>query len=696
MNYFCPSGPVLIDNKYPLMKRLLLLVLLGWGGGWAGADPARFTIDADHPGISISPTLYGIFFEDINRAGDGGLYAEMLQNRSFEDFNLPLGWTAFNEGESQSTIALDKSHPLNDKNPTSLRLDISSINVGGRAGIYNQGYKGIDLNAKDPVVLPMPGDSNPNPDLQKWLQQFDDAQKRPDNGLNVRQGESYHGSLEARAGNSFSGPLTVSLEKQDGTMLASQELPVPGAEWKKDDFTLTPSAAESNARFVVSAGSSGTVWLDMISLFPDDTFNHRPNGLRADLMQMLVALHPAFVRFPGGSFGEGHRLDEAFRWKETIGEPAQRPGVWNIWGYHASNGLGYFEYLQMCEDLKAEPLFVLNCGISETDMVDVKDLGPWIQDAVDAVDYANGPVTDTWGALRAQAGHPAPFNLKYLEVGNENGMGYFWGGGNARQYADRYIPFYDKLKATYPDLHLIASAPIQNPPVSAPVDIVDEHYYQSADWFEDHANMYDSASRTGPKVYVGEYAVQSGAGDGNMNAALGEAAFMTGLERNSDLVLMASYAPLFVNPSWRDWNPNLIVFDSSRAYGTPSYYNQLLFANNRPDVLLPLDLQMPPGGDPKARPALYAVAGEKKDSGEIIVKVVNITGQPQDASIGLKGGPVGFTARATVLASENPSDENSFAQPDKVEPRESDLGSVNSPFQYSFKPYSITILSLKK
>jgi alpha-N-arabinofuranosidase len=208
--------------------------------------------------------------------------------------------------------------------------------------------------------------------------------------------------------------------------------------------------------------------------------------------------------------------------------------------------------------------------------------------------------------------------------------------------------------------------------------------------------MYDSASRTGPKVYVGEYAVQSGAGDGNMNAALGEAAFMTGLERNSDLVLMASYAPLFVNPSWRDWNPNLIVFDSSRAYGTPSYYNQLLFANNRPDVLLPLDLQMPPGGDPKARPALYAVAGEKKDSGEIIVKVVNITGQPQDASIGLKGGPVGFTARATVLASENPSDENSFAQPDKVEPRESDLGSVNSPFQYSFKPYSITILSLKK
>jgi alpha-L-arabinofuranosidase len=227
------------------------------------------------------------------------------------------------------------------------------------------------------------------------------------------------------------------------------------------------------------------------------------------------------------------------------------------------------------------------------------------------------------------------------------------------------------------------------------VETVDEHYYESPGWFEDHANRYDSYDRTGPKVYVGEYAAKQDAGQGNLSAALGEAAFMTGMERNSDLVLMASYAPLFVNPSWRAWNPNLIIFDSSRVYGTPSYYNQLLFANNRPDVILPLDLQVPPTADPKARKSLYAVAGKMNVTGEIIVKVVNVGGQAQDASIQLNGGAGILHAIATVLSSEKPSDENSFAQPDKIAPKETDLGPVNSPFNYTFAPYSITVLRLK-
>jgi alpha-N-arabinofuranosidase len=240
--------------------------------------------------------------------------------------------------------------------------------------------------------------------------------------LHIEEGKTYLLSFYARLNPDFMGSLTASLERQDGTALATQDVACFGTDWKRYEAKLTATASDANARFVLSAKNTGTVWLDMVSLFPADTFNGRPNGLRADLMQMLVALHPAFVRFPGGSFGEGYRLSEAFRWKETIGDLAQRPGQWNIWGYRTTNGLGYFEYLQMCEDLKAEPLFVINCGMSEQDYVDPGNIGPWVQDALDAIDYANGPATSPWGAQRAAAGHPEPFHLKLMELGNENGM----------------------------------------------------------------------------------------------------------------------------------------------------------------------------------------------------------------------------------------------------------------------------------
>jgi alpha-L-arabinofuranosidase len=664
----------------------------------ARADSASITVDVTKPGVQVSPLLYGIFFEDINRSGDGGLYAEMLQNRSFEDFNVPMGWTLLNDGNAQVTMTLDKSQPLNDKNPTSLRLDITNTGSTGRVGVINQGYKGLPIDSKDPVELPDESISSDKPANSKWadwMKHFADAQKRPENGLNIEDGKTYVLSFYARTAPNFSGPLTATLEKQDGTVLASQDVAYSGVDWKKYDVKLTASASDTNARFVLSTKTTGTIWLDQVSLFPAETFNQRPNGLRADLMQMLLVLHPAFIRFPGGSFGEGYRLSEAFRWKETIGDPVQRPGQWNIWGYRTTNGLGYYEYLQMCEDLKAEPLFVINCGMAEQDSVDPKDLDPWIQDALDAIDYANGPATDAWGAQRAASGHPAPFNLKLMELGNENGMGYFWGGGNAQQYAQRYNPLYAKVKATYPGIKTISTAPIQKQPVNAPVETVDEHYYPDAGWFEDHAAMYDTYDRNGPKIYVGEYATKPDAGNGNLNAALGEAAFMTGMERNSDLVIMSSYAPLFANPEWREWNPNLIVFDSSRAYGTPSYYNQLLFANNRPDVVLPIDLQTSHGADPKARKPLYAVAGKKNDTGEIIIKVVNITGQAQNCTIQLNGAPFGLSASATVLTSGKPGDENSFDHPTQVAPKDTDLGLVNLPFDYTLAPYSITILHFK-
>ncbi|HEY8994005.1 MAG TPA: alpha-L-arabinofuranosidase C-terminal domain-containing protein [Lacunisphaera sp.] len=611
----------------------------------------------------------------------------MLENRSFEDFDLPLGWTLLNEGNGNDvTMMLDKSVPLNEHNPTSLRIDIQRVG-DGRVGVINQGFKGVLFPSKDPMTLTDP----PTPPVRDWLKRFADAQKKNEGGLAIEKDKTYLFSLYARA-KDFSGPITVSLEKRDGTSLASQTLAITGDAWVPYRASLTATATDFDARLVISTKTTGHLWLDQVSLFPADTFNHRPNGLRADLMQMLVDLHPAFVRFPGGSFGEGNTLASAFRWKNTIGDVSQRPAQWNIWHYWTTNGLGYYEYLQMCEDLKAAPLFVINCGIAEKDMVDLKDIGPWVDDAMDAIEYANGPATSTWGAQRAAAGHPAPFDLKLLEIGNENGMSYPWGGGNAQQYAERYRPFYDKVHSAHPEVLTIATAPIQRPPINAPVEVLDEHYYPTAEWFEDHANMYDHYDRKGPRIYVGEYATREGAGNGNLRGALGEAAFMTGMERNSDVVVMSSYAPLFVNPAWRTWNPNLIVFDNHRAYGTPSYYNQLLFATNRPDVILPIDLQQSGAAGANTRGPLFAVAGKKNDTGEVIVKVVNVGGDPKDATIALDGIAGPRHASATVLTSDRPEDENSFDAPMRVAPKAYDLGQVTPPFSYRFAPYSVTVL----
>lgn len=675
----------------PISALIIALCCTTW------ADSASMRINLDQTGVTVSPRLYGIFFEDINRCGDGGLYAEMLINRSFEDYNLPIGWTALNEGGSQAALLVAKDHPLNENNPSYLHLEISG--TGGRAGVFNQGYKGTMIGGKTPPILPTTDQEKSDPKSKKVvdaMNRFDKLQKESKNGINLEQGKSYRVSLYARSAKSaLAGPLTVSLESQNGTVLASHDLPSLADSWKKYEFSLSPSASDPDARFVISSKSSGAVDLDMVSLFPSETFHNRPNGLRKDLAEMLEALHPAFVRFPGGSFGEGVNLTHAFRWKQTIGDLAQRPGQWNIWGYRTTNGLGYHEYLQMCEDLKAEPLFVMNCGMAEKEFVDPDKIGPWVQEALDAIEYANGDASTTWGALRAQAGHPEPFDLQLFEIGNENGMSYSWGGGTPQEYTARYLPFYQKLKEVYPNILTIATAPIQKPPISAPMEVLDEHYYPQASWFEEHAFMYDSYDRKGPKIYVGEYATKPGAGTGNMDAALGEAAFMTGMERNSDLVIMSSYAPLFVNPDWRAWNPNAIVFDSSRVYGTPSYYNQLLFSNNRADVILSMELNATPVPDSK-KTSLYAVAGKKNDSGDIIIKAVNITEKPQETTIDLQGTlPSSLSGEATVLAAEKPQDENSFSEPKKIYPKTQPLSGLGSHFTYTFAPYSITVLRLK-
>ena len=519
------------------------------------AEPTAMKVHVDQPGAKISPMLYGIFFEEINRAGDGGIYAEMIQNRSFEDdrggseakpTKIP-GWTLVKREGIEATMALDASQPLGPKNPNSLRLEVGQADAV-RAGVANEGFKGIA----------------------------------------VVKGAEYQFSMYARSAGGLRGPVTVSIVNGFG-VAAKAEIEGIGPQWKKFQCVLSARETTACAQLVIAVSSPGTLWIDQVSLFPKETWKGRPNGLRPDLAGMLQAMKPSFVRFPGGCYVEGDRLPNAFRWKNSIGEPAQRPGHWNLWGYRSTDGLGYHEYLQMCEDLGAEPLFVFNCGMSHEEMgkqagqkaaVDVPDLQEYIQDALDAIEYANGPVDSKWGALRAKAGHPAPFNLKYMEIGNEN---------SGPTYDQHYKLCYDAIKAKYPQMNLVANCMTK----PGPVEIDDEHYYNSPEFFMANANKYDAYPRDAHKVYVGEYAVTENAGKGNLLAALGEAAFMTGMERNSDVVWMCSYAPLLVNVGWRQWNPNAIQYDNSRVCGTPSYYVQKMFSQTRGDVVLPMDFDPP-------------------------------------------------------------------------------------------------------
>jgi alpha-L-arabinofuranosidase len=352
--------------------------------------------------------------------------------------------------------------------------------------------------------------------------------------------------------------------------------------------------------------------------------------------------------------------------------------------------LGFHEYLQLAEDLGAEPLYVAHVGMAEKDFVPMNELEPWIQDVLDAIEYANGPVTSKWGALRAKHGRPAPFNLKYVEVGNENGMGYSWGGGTRADYLPRYKAFYERIRAAYPNIVIIAN--IHTEP-DVPTDIVDEHYYDTSDWFFNAATMYDGYDRAKPKIYVGEYAVKNDAGNGNMRAALAEAAFLTGLERNADVVLMSSYAPLFANPHWQKWQPVAVLFDNTHVYATPSYHVQAMFATHRPDVVLPVTLP----STAEAVPAMFAAAGLKRGSGDLILKVVNRSAEPIGAQIGLAGRAAAFARVTSIeMSAAALNDENTFEQPQKIAPKIGTLTGVTQGGRHVFPPYSVTVLRWSK
>ncbi|MCA1996870.1 MAG: alpha-L-arabinofuranosidase, partial [Armatimonadetes bacterium] len=497
---------------------------------------AALTVEAAAPGKPIDPRLYGIFFEEINNAGDGGIYAELLRNRSFEDGDTPNHWKA---GDG-SAIRIVGRQPATRFNRRALE-----VRFGGRGSVANEGY---------------------------W-------------GVAVRSGWAYDLSVQAR---SLRGRVAVTgrIVSEKGAELAAASLGELGDRWAELSASLRPKATDGKARLVLEfrTAGEGLVQVDHASLFPKKTFRNRKNGLRPDLAQLLADLKPAFVRFPGGCWVEGDTMATAYRWKTTIGPLFERRTQPNLWGYQSTNGLGFHEYLQMAEDIGAEPLFVINVGMAHRDHVPMDQMDEFVQDALDAIEYANGPADSKWGALRAANGHPKPFGLRLIEIGNENG---------GPLYAERYRLFVEAIRARHPEVQVIANV-WGGYPREPRADFIDEHYYSNPEFFFDAATKYDTYDRKGPKVYVGEYAVTQGCGQGNLIAAVAEAAFMTGMERNSDVVAMASYAPLFANVNHKGWNPDLICFDGLRAYGTPSYYVQKLFAHNRGDRSLPVRVQQPP------------------------------------------------------------------------------------------------------
>lgn len=564
------------------MKKLAALLCLLSAVLTASGQADSITVDVTHPGAAINPGMYGIFFEDINHGVQGGLYGELINNRDFESSRTPedmtrtgdfvhtvKGWTAFYpapdslEGwyEVRSAGAegeLDQvaTDPLNTSNPMNLRIRVRTLGKG-RFGVGNAGY---------------------------W-------------GISVVQGQAYDLSFYAHCNAAFSGSVKVSLEDVSGRVYASQVVRGIGSSWKKFSCTLTASGTDAHARFILCPLSTGTVWLDVVSLFPRETFMNRKNGLRKDLAEKIAAVRPGFIRFPGGCVVEGVDLNNRIKWYNTVGDVAARPGHWDLWGYHTTDGMGFQDYLQFCQDVHASPMYVINVGMScqfrRCQYVPSDSVGSYVDDALNALEYAMGPVTSKWGALRARNGHPRPFNIKYVEIGNEN---------YGPLYQSRYHYFYDAITKKYPGIiPITCTDPSMRGPFrlsdlpgidSSEIKMIDEHFYESPDFFFKNVHRYDHYSRKGPKVYVGEFAVKKWDNSlkGNLEGALAVSAFFTGCERNADVVRLVSLAPTLVNVNDRTWNPDLINFDSNKSYGDPAYQALKMFKNNLAGRVLPLTL----------------------------------------------------------------------------------------------------------
>lgn len=555
------------------MKRNNILLAALLASSLAANAQVKINVDAANPGIKVSPNLYGIFFEDINHAADGGLYAELISNRSFEDSDnaIPTWRTSASNGASITSQLVSKAL-LNNAQGKALQITVKA-DKAATASLINEGF---------------------------W-------------GINAVQGRTYKLSLFAKG--NYKGGLKARLISADcKTVYAETTVDAAiGKKWNKYTAELTANANDPKAQFELVFDGKGSVTLDVVSLFPP-TFMNRPNGLRPDLAQLLYNIRPKFVRFPGGCYVEGQESPEnAFHWEKTIGPIEQRPGHKNVnWRYRTSDGMGFDEYLQLAEDLNAKPLYVVNVGLWHGGMTPVDSIQPWIDECMNALEYANGPVTSKYGALRAKNGHPEPYNIEYLEIGNENNQ-----PDPALQsdhYYERFKKFKDAVLAKYPNMHLIGNVVAwgdDNPTWDSKesVELLDEHYYRNPAWFAENFNKYDTYNRKGSEIYVGEYAVTQGFGNmGSLDAALGEAVYMMGIENNSDIVTMASYAPIFANLNDRMWAPDMIQFTSDKVFGTPSYYVQNLMANNVGTRVLKVNQTNPyKYGDVQVKPAVCRV-----------------------------------------------------------------------------------------
>ncbi|XP_052728569.1 alpha-L-arabinofuranosidase 1-like [Vigna angularis] len=605
-------------------------------------------------GRKIPDTFFGAFFEEINHAGAGGLWAELVRNRGFEEggSSVPSNifpWAMVGD-DSTIQISTDRSSCF-DRNKVALRMDVL---------------------CDGPKSCPPDGVGISNPGF--W-------------GMNIEKTHKYKVVFFAKASGVVD--LRVSFVGSDNTELASNSITSVGhnvTEWTRMETVLEAKATNHNASLQITTSKKGVLWLDQVSAMPLDTF--KGHGFRKDLAQRVAALKPKFFRFPGGCYVEGGYMRNAFRWKDSVGAWEERPGHFgDVWSYWTDDGFGYFEGLQFSEDIGALPVWVFNDGLSLNDEVDTSMIGPFIQEALDGLEFAKGSAKSKWGSLRASMGHPDPFDLRIVAIGNEECA--------MSKYRRNYLKFYDAIKQAYPDIEIISNCDASQKPLDHPADFYDFHIYTNAnDMFSKHTK-FDDAPRYGPKAFVSEYAVwQSDAGNGTLLAAVAEAAFLIGLEKNSDVVHMVSYAPLFVNKNDRRWTPDAIVFDSHQSYGTPSYWIQHLFSTSSGATLL--DSTLESTSDYIVASAIeYRNPSEKKMY--LRIKVVNFDSDPHRFRFSISGVDSkvkAYGATRTVITGPNVKEENSFSEPNRIVPQHSSLKNASSDMTLMLPPYSLTSLDL--
>jgi alpha-N-arabinofuranosidase len=608
------------------------------------AQAPSLAIQVDHPTAKVSPMLYGLMTEEINFSYDGGLYPELVRDRAIgHGWGALFHWTMVARGDSAARISIDDATGPSAAQPRSLKVSVTAASDAAPAGVQNDGF---------------------------W-------------GIAVRPQSTYTGSFYAKM-DSAGIPVTVSLVNDEtGATAATATVAGVTGDWKQYSFTLKTGKipVTANNHLILTIPRPATLWLDLVSLFPP-TYHDRPFGNRIDIMEKLEAMHPRFLRLPGGNYLEGEHIAERFDWKKTIGPWVDRPTHPSPWRYRSTDGMGLLEFLEWCEDLKIEPVLAVYAGYSlaQEHVEPGPALKPYVDDALDEIEYVTGGPETRWGAERVKNGHAAPFPLHYVEIGNEDEF------DHSHSYDGRFAQFFTAIKQRYPDLQLIATAPVK----SVKPDVLDEHFYMSAEKSFANTGYYDKYDRTGPKIFVGEWATREGTPTPNLEAALGDAAWMTGMERNADLIIMASYAPLLVNvnPDGMQWATDLIGYDALTSYGSPSYWAQVMFGSYLGTETVDVKLD-------NAGPRMYASATRDEKQHKLFVKVVNASSEETALNIALNGvAGVKRDATLITLSGKTPNATNSITHPDAVAPVKRGIQFAGPKFKQKFAPYSINVLEL--